>query len=73
MPGKVCLGQEINANHLRRVREGSRVRGITRPFHLGASSQVWGIEIFNESGQRTCVARITMAILRRSSADPAVR
>jgi 1,4-dihydroxy-2-naphthoyl-CoA hydrolase len=59
-----CFGQEINANHLRTVREGS-VTGTTRPFHVGARTQVWGIEIRNEAGQLTCVARITMATVER--------
>jgi 1,4-dihydroxy-2-naphthoyl-CoA hydrolase len=60
-----CVGQEINANHLRPGPEGTLVIGTARPFHLGALSQVWGIEICNESGQRICVSRITMAVLKR--------
>lgn len=60
-----CVGQEINANHLRPVPKGAVVTGTTRPFHLGARSQVWGIEIFNERSQRICVARITMAVVDR--------
>jgi 1,4-dihydroxy-2-naphthoyl-CoA hydrolase len=62
----VCVGQEINANHLRRAPEGTLVIGTARPFHIGAQSQVWGIELTNESGQRTCVARITMAVVKRT-------
>ena len=57
------VGQEINANHLRSVPVGGTVNGITRPFHIGARSQVWGIEIFNERGQMTCVSRITLAVV----------
>lgn len=60
-----CVGQEINANHLRPVPVGHQVIGTARPFHLGARSQVWGIEIFNERGQRVCVSRITMAVINR--------
>ena len=60
-----CVGQEINANHLRPGPEGTLVIGTERPFHLGALSQVWGIEICNESGKRICVSRITMAVLKR--------
>ena len=60
-----CVGQEINANHLRRAPEGTLVIGTARPFHIGSLSQVWGIEICNESGQRVCVSRITMAVLKR--------
>ena len=59
-----CVGQEVNANHLRSPRDGF-VRGVARPFHLGRSSQVWGIELRNERGDLTCVSRLTMAVLRR--------
>jgi 1,4-dihydroxy-2-naphthoyl-CoA hydrolase len=61
----ITVGQEINANHLRSVKSGI-VTGTTRPFHLGARSQVWGIEIHDELGRLTCVSRITMAIVERT-------
>lgn len=60
-----CVGQEINANHLRPVPEGNKVIGTARPVHLGARSQVWSIEIHNERGQLVCVSRLTMAVLDR--------
>jgi 1,4-dihydroxy-2-naphthoyl-CoA hydrolase len=60
-----CVGQEINANHLRPVPEGGRVIGTARPFHIGARSHVWGIEIVDERGRRVCVSRITMAVINR--------
>jgi 1,4-dihydroxy-2-naphthoyl-CoA hydrolase len=36
----MCVGQEINANHLRGVPSGSTVTATARPFHLGARSHV---------------------------------
>ena len=57
-----AVGLDINANHLRSVSDGW-VTGIARPVHIGRSTHVWQIEITNESGQLTCVSRITMAIL----------
>lgn len=68
--GSVCVGQEINANHLRSVREGGIVTGTARPFHIGATSQVWGIEIVDERGQRVCVSRITLAVVKARPARP---
>jgi 1,4-dihydroxy-2-naphthoyl-CoA hydrolase len=62
-PTRRFVGQEINANHLRPVPEGSTVTGVARPVHIGRSSQVWNIEIRNERGQLTCVSRITMAAI----------
>lgn len=59
-----CVGLEINANHLKSVKEGI-VIGKTSPIHLGKSTQVWEIKIKNESDQLCCISRITMAILDR--------
>lgn len=64
-----CVGQEINANHLRPMRSG-QVTGTARPLHLGARSHVWSIEIVNESGARVCVSRLTMAVVQRRPPGP---
>jgi 1,4-dihydroxy-2-naphthoyl-CoA hydrolase len=60
----VCVGQEINANHLRPVASGV-VTGTARPFHIGGRSQVWGIEIRDERDKLVCVSRLTMAVVER--------
>jgi 1,4-dihydroxy-2-naphthoyl-CoA hydrolase len=57
-----CVGQEINANHVRGMRRGV-VTGTARPLHLGRSSHVWDIRIVDESGRLVCVSRLTMAVL----------
>jgi len=56
------VGLEINANHLKSVREGM-VIGTATPIHLGNSTQVWEIKIKNTAGQLCCISRLTMAIL----------
>ena len=65
-PGHRAVGLDINANHLRSVSAGW-VIGTARPVHIGRTTHVWQIEITNETGQLTCVSRITMAILGASS------
>ncbi|HWG10109.1 MAG TPA: hotdog fold thioesterase [Rhodanobacteraceae bacterium] len=60
--GMACVGLEINANHLRAVRDG-RVIGTARPIHIGRNTQVWEIRIENEAGQLTCISRLTMAVI----------
>ncbi len=60
----VCVGQEINANHVRSVASGL-VTGTARPFHIGGRSQVWGIEIRDENDRLVCVSRLTMAVVAR--------
>jgi 1,4-dihydroxy-2-naphthoyl-CoA hydrolase len=62
-PALRFVGQEINANHLRPVPEGSKVTAVARPIHIGKSSQVWSIEIKNARGQLTCISRLTMAAI----------
>jgi 1,4-dihydroxy-2-naphthoyl-CoA hydrolase len=61
-----CVGQEINANHVRAARSGL-VTGTARPIHLGGRTHVWGIDIVNEANKLVCVSRITMAIIKRGA------
>lgn len=62
MSKQYCVGLEINANHIKSVREGF-VTGITRPIHVGKKTQVWEIKISNEQNELVCVSRITMAVI----------
>lgn len=57
-----CVGQEVNANHLRAVRKGL-VTGTARPIHLGSRSQVWDIRIEDDHGRLTCISRLTVSVL----------
>jgi 1,4-dihydroxy-2-naphthoyl-CoA hydrolase len=57
-----CVGQEINANHIRAVESGW-VYGVARPIHLGRSSHVWDVRIHDEKERLVCVSRVTMAVL----------
>jgi 1,4-dihydroxy-2-naphthoyl-CoA hydrolase len=60
--GQHAVGLDINANHVRAVREGW-VIGECRPVHVGRSTHVWQIELRDEAGRLVCTSRITMAIL----------
>ena len=62
---QACVGLEINANHLKGVRDGW-VRGRATPLHIGRRTQVWEIRITHEeSGALVCVSRLTMAVIDR--------
>jgi 1,4-dihydroxy-2-naphthoyl-CoA hydrolase len=63
-----CVGQDINANHIRPAPDGSVVTGTARAIHLGRRSQIWGIDIVDAHGHLVCVARLTMAVLDRPQA-----
>lgn len=60
-----CVGLEINANHIRPVKEGW-VTGIAKPIHIGRTTQVWQIDIYNEAGKISCVSRMTASVVTRS-------
>ena len=59
------VGLEINANHLRGVREGV-VTGTARPLHVGRNTQVWEIRIEDARGRLACISRLTLAVIARS-------
>ena len=59
---KYCVGLEINANHIRSVRDGM-VTGIGCPAHIGKTTQIWEVRITDEKNRLTCLSRVTMAIL----------
>ena len=59
-----CVGQSINANHIRPTQSG-KVTGTSVPIHLGKTSHIWSIEIKNDKGKLVCVCRLTMAIIKK--------
>jgi 1,4-dihydroxy-2-naphthoyl-CoA hydrolase len=60
----MVVGMEINANHLRPVLSGN-VRAVCSPLHLGKSSHVWDIKLYDDSQQLICVSRLTVAVIER--------
>lgn len=60
----ICVGLEINANHVRSARSGF-VTGTCTPIHIGASTHVWDIKIHDEREKLICVSRLTVAILKK--------
>jgi len=60
----VCVGLEINANHVRSAREGY-VTGVATALHLGSNTHVWDIKIYDEIQKLVCISRLTVAIIPR--------
>jgi 1,4-dihydroxy-2-naphthoyl-CoA hydrolase len=60
----ICVGVEINANHIRSVRDGY-VTGTATPLHLGSSSHVWEIKIVDKNEKLVCVSRLTVFVKKR--------
>ena len=64
MQKNVIVGLEINANHVRAVRDGW-VIGTVRPLHVGRTTHLWDIRIENEEGKLVCISRLTAAVIAK--------
>ncbi len=62
--GSAAFGMEINANHLRPVRDGL-LRATGRPLHRGKTTQVWEVKIEDADGKLVCVGRCTLAVVAK--------
>ena len=60
----ICVGLEINANHVRSARSGYVLATCT-PLHLGASTHVWDIRIHDDKEKLVCISRLTVVIIPR--------
>jgi uncharacterized protein (TIGR00369 family) len=64
--GYTAVGMEVNANHVRSVRDG-RVAAVGTPLHTGRTSHVWDVKIHHEDDKLICVSRCTLAIVEHTS------
>lgn len=58
---QICVGLDINANHVKGVKDGY-VHAIARPLHIGSTTHVWDIRICDEHNKLVCISRLTVAI-----------
>jgi len=60
----VCVGLEINVNHIKSVKDGFVV-AKAMPLHLGKTTQVWDIQIRTEALLLVAISRLTLAVLQK--------
>jgi 1,4-dihydroxy-2-naphthoyl-CoA hydrolase len=65
---QICVGIEINCNHVRGKRSGT-VTATARPLHLGSTSHVWDIRIEDEEQRLICISRLTVAVLQKKGKE----
>lgn len=65
-----CVGLEVNANHLRGLREG-RVTATAQAVHLGRSTHVWDIRLSGDDGRPSAICRLTVAVVPLGQKMPA--
>ncbi len=68
--GTICVGLEINANHVRPAGRGWVV-GRATPLHIGKTTQVWQITIRDAAENLVCVSRLTVAVRPAAAGSPA--
>ncbi|MBS1588608.1 MAG: hotdog fold thioesterase [Bacteroidetes bacterium] len=61
---QICVGVEINCNHVRGKKEGV-VTATAEALHLGVSMHVWDIKIRDEQNKLICVSRLTVTVLQK--------
>ena len=64
---EAAVGIELNCSHLRGA-SGGYVHGTCRPIRIGRSIHVWNIDIRDDAQRMVCTARLTVAIVARTSA-----
>jgi 1,4-dihydroxy-2-naphthoyl-CoA hydrolase len=60
----ITVGLELNINHLRAVSQGVLTAKSTA-VHVGRSTQVWQIDIFNEQNKQVSISRLTVSNIAR--------
>lgn len=61
---QAVVGIEINANHLRGVRQGL-VHAEARLVHKGKSLHIWDIKVFDEREKPVAICRLTNMIISK--------
>ena len=71
----VCVGLDINVNHIRQAKAGDVITAVAMPFHVGRTTHVWDIRLNNQDGKIVAVSRLTVAVIeggRNTKNPPAV-
>ena len=61
-PERSVVGIELNASHLRSLRDGHLTAEAT-PVRVGRTVQVWRISLHDDAGRAICEARCTLSVL----------
>jgi 1,4-dihydroxy-2-naphthoyl-CoA hydrolase len=61
-PDRSVVGIELNASHLRSLRDGHLTAEAT-PVRVGRTVQVWRISLTDDDGRAICEARCSLAVL----------
>lgn len=65
-----AVGLEINANHIRSVSQGT-VKAVGTPIHVGRTSLIWDVRLYDEGENLICISRCTVAIISKPNSRKA--
>ena len=65
-PRVITRGIEISATHIRSVKNGY-VTGIAKPVHLGKSTQLWQIKVYDDNQNLISICKLTTLTLQRNN------
>lgn len=60
----ICVGIEINCNHIRGKKDGV-VTATATALHIGSTTHVWDIKITDENQRLVCISRLTVSVLKK--------
>lgn len=60
----VGVGLDINANHIRPAKHGI-ITALCTALHIGKTTHVWDIKIYNDKNKIICISRLTVAIIKK--------
>lgn len=59
---KACVGIEINTSHIKMAKSGL-VKGIAKAMHIGKTTQLWEIHIYDEKENLVSLSRLRVAVI----------
>jgi len=62
----LAVGLDINANHIRPGKTGTLTAYCT-PIHIGRTTHVWDIKMYNDKKSLVCISRLTVAIIKNTN------
>ena len=63
-PEILTRGIEISANHIKSVSKGY-VTGTAKPLHLGRTTQLWQINVFDDNQNLISICKLTTLTLQK--------
>lgn len=58
-PGCMCVGMNVNGNHVHSAAEGETVTAMGHLVHRGGQTHVWRVDVTNDAGRLISTVNVT--------------